>query len=129
MCTLLINLEIVDCIHNRSNIWQPLLIYDNTHYIWSSPICVSMPKTLYICLSTLLKLINNNYCKLCLYSQPFAVAVATVEMVEVPVDVQGYVCVTMDGLDQTVKHVCHLLVIESKAIIITRCFNHAALMG
>ena len=51
------------------------------------------------------------------------------EMVEVPVHVQGYVRVTMDGLDQTVKHVCHLLVIESKAIIVTRCFNHAALMG
>ena len=48
-------------------------------------------------------------CLLCLYSQPYAVVVATVRMVEVPVHVQRHVHVTTDGLDQTVKHVCKLL--------------------
>ena len=33
-------------------------------------------------------------------------AVATVQMVEVPVQVQRHVHVTTDGLDQTVKQVC-----------------------
>ena len=59
----------------------------------------------------------THYCKMCLYSQPYAVVGVTVQMVEVPVHFQRHVHATMDGLDQTVKHVCSypLYVIDSKA--------------
>ena len=48
---------------------------------------------------------------MCLYSQPIAEVVATVQVVKVSVYFQRHVHVALDGLDQTVKHVCKPFVI------------------
>ena len=100
---------------------QWLYVYWHLYFckVLPPPVCVFL--SIHICklqrvtpnysTSLIVTVMINGDLFMCLYSQPFAEVVATVQVVKVSVYFQRHVHVALDGLDQTVKHVCKPFVI------------------